>query len=125
MWIHRFPFQFVIIISLLLLIVIIICIVGINSNSKSSKAIIKYNNDYEQYLKKEEVLDKFIQEHGPFDVIHFHSFEGISTNVLQLKKKYPSIRFIHSTHDYGILCPNVRLWNNKNENYFVAAFISS
>lgn len=66
--------------------------------------------------KLKDVLDKFIQEHGPFDVIHFHSFEGISTNVLQLKKKYPSIRFIHSTHDYGILCPNVRLWNNKNEN---------
>ena len=44
----------VIIFTLILLIIIVICIVGINLNSKTSRAIIKYNNEYEQYLKKEE-----------------------------------------------------------------------
>lgn len=34
-----------------------------------------------------QLFETFLQEHGPFDIVHFHSFEGISPNVLQLKKK--------------------------------------
>lgn len=45
----------VIILSILLLIIIIICIAGINLKSKTNRAVIKYNNEYEQYLKKEDI----------------------------------------------------------------------
>lgn len=43
----------IIIISLILLITIIICVVGIGVNSKTTIASIKYNKEYEQYLKEE------------------------------------------------------------------------
>lgn len=75
--------------------------------------------------KCKEVLNKFIAEHGPFDVIHFQTLEGISPNVLSLKEKYPNTKFIHSIHDYGLFCPNVKFWklggincvkDNKPEN---------
>ena len=33
-------------------------------------------------------IDDFIGIHGPFDVVHFQSFEGISSSVLKLKEKY-------------------------------------
>lgn len=66
------------------------------------------------------IFDDFIKAKGPFDVIHFESLEGISPNVLSLKKKYPDVKFIHSVHDYGIICPSVRLWTNDNVNCFKA-----
>ena len=61
-------------------------------------------------------IDEFIRLHGPFDVIHFQSFEGISSSVLKLKEKYKSIKFFHSIHDYGIICPDIRLWTKHQEN---------
>lgn len=69
---------------------------------------------YDKMLTKE--IDKFIQEHGPFDIVHFQSFEGISSSVLKLKMKYRDVKFFHSIHDYGIICPDIRLWNKQNEN---------
>lgn len=57
------------------------------------------------------LLRQFILQHGPFDVIHFHSFEGLTTKVLQLKDSFPSTRFVYTMHDYGIICPDVRLWS--------------
>ena len=64
------------------------------------------------------IFEELIQNEGPFDVIHFQTFEGISPNVLSLKKKYPATHFIHSIHDYGIICPNVRLWTMNGENCY-------
>lgn len=62
------------------------------------------------------LFDEFIAEHGPFDVIHFQTLEGISPNVLSLKEKYPQTKFIHTIHDYGLFCPNVRFWKAGGTN---------
>lgn len=62
------------------------------------------------------IFDRFIKEYGPFDVIHFHSFEGLSPNVLSLKEKYRNTKFIHSMHDYGCFCPNVKFWTLADTN---------
>lgn len=59
------------------------------------------------------LLDNFIIEHGQFDVIHFQSLEGLSPNVLKLKEKYPNTLFVHSIHDYGLFCSNVKLWTKR------------
>ena len=62
-----------------------------------------------------EILDKFITEYGPFDVIHFNNIEGISINVLKLKEKYPRTKFIVSIHNYQLICPLVQYYqNHKN-----------
>lgn len=66
-----------------------------------------------------EIIKGFIIEKGPFDIIHFQSFEGISPNVLNLRKTFPKTLFIHSWHDYGCVCPNVKLWTSTNQNCYV------
>lgn len=63
-----------------------------------------------------DIFDIFLQKTGPYDVIHFNSFEGLSPNVLSLKSKYPYTKFIHTIHDYGIFCPNVKFWTKNNTN---------
>lgn len=62
------------------------------------------------------VFRDFIITTGPYDIIHFNSFEGISPKVLELKKEFPNIKFFHSMHDYGILCPKVQFWTNHETN---------
>ena len=61
----------------------------------------------------------FLIEKGPFDVIHFQTLEGLVPNVLELKDEFPNMRIIYSVHDYGIVCPNVRLWTNTKNNCFI------
>jgi glycosyltransferase involved in cell wall biosynthesis len=63
-----------------------------------------------------EMFDKFLAEHAEINVVHFHSFEGITTQVLKLKEKYPKIKFIHSVHDYTVLCQNAKFWARWGEN---------
>lgn len=63
-----------------------------------------------------EIFNAFIKETGPYDIIHFNSLEGISPQVLSLKLKYPQTKFIHTIHDYGIFCPNVKFWTKNNTN---------
>ncbi len=80
----------------------------------------QYTNFYniEKYLndtKTVEIFDKFIQEHGPFDVIHINNFEGISINVLNLKEKYQNTKFIFSVHNYQSICPLVQYFQNHNK----------
>ena len=70
----------------------------------------KFNEDTGTY----EILDKFIQEHGHFDVIHFNNIEGISINVLKLKEKYPNTKFIVSIHNYQPICPLVQYFQYNN-----------
>lgn len=76
-------------------------------------------NSYEMLLKDNklvEVFDGFIQKYGPFDVVHFQTLEGLSPQVLSLKSKYSNTKFIHSLHDYGCFCPNVKFWTRGGEN---------
>ena len=40
--------------------------------------------DIMEDTKCKDVFNKFVEEHGPFDVIHFQTLEGISPNVLSL-----------------------------------------
>lgn len=84
----------------------------IASQIESSSSIKALWKDHILY----EIFDRFLASHNDIRVIHFNSFEGLSTNVLELKKKYPNIRFVHSVHDYSILCQNAKLWNKWNEN---------
>lgn len=58
----------------------------------------------------------FLQENGPFDVIHFNNLEGIPVKVLRLKEKYPGTKFIFSLHNYYSVCPQVNLWWREKEN---------
>lgn len=61
---------------------------------------------------------QFIEENGPFDIVHLMSIEGLTPNILKLKEVFPNTKFLHSIHDYGILCPNVKLWTIDNKNCF-------
>lgn len=63
-----------------------------------------------------EMLCRFIKKEGPFDVIHFNNFEGLSLNVLRLKEKFPETRIIYSLHNYYSFCPQVNLWKKESEN---------
>lgn len=63
-----------------------------------------------------QLFRQFLIDHGPFDVIHFHSFEGLTTRVLQLKSEFPETLFIHTLHDYGLFCPTVRFWTHDAHN---------
>lgn len=71
----------------------------------------KFIEDFETY----EIFDKFIQEQGGFDVIHFNNIEGISINVLKLKEKYPNTKFIVSIHNYQPICPLNQYFQNHNK----------
>lgn len=51
-------------------------------------------------------VDKFLELMGPFDVIHFNNIEGLSLDVLDLKKKYANTKFLFSIHNYVPLCVN-------------------
>lgn len=74
---------------------------------------------YRRHLDDKVIIQLFRQfliDHGPFDVIHFHSFEGLTTRVLQLKSEFPETLFIHTLHDYGLFCPTVRFWTHDAHN---------
>ena len=71
------------------------------------KKFIEDNGSYE-------IFDEFLSEYGPFDVIHFNNIEGISVNVLKLKEKYPTTKFIVSIHNYLPICPLVQYFQNHN-----------
>lgn len=71
-----------------------------------------YLND----LKLYSLFKDFIQKYGPFDVIHFNNFEGLSLNVLKIKQDFPDTKIILSLHNYYLFCPQVNLWKNEREN---------
>ena len=62
------------------------------------------------------ILEKFISDKGPFDVVHFHNVEGLSLNCLKLKHKFKRTKFIISLHNYFPFCPQVNLWRNDEIN---------
>lgn len=51
-----------------------------------------------------ETFAKFLDQHGPFNNIHFNNIEGLSFDILSLKKDYPDTKFIFSLHNYVPLC---------------------
>lgn len=74
---------------------------------------------YEQdiYLNDEivkNVFRNFLLAVGGVDVIHFHSFEGLTQKVWELKEEFPETKFIFSLHNYQCFCPQVNLWKNDS-----------
>lgn len=67
-------------------------------------------------LKLYTIFKNFIQKYGPFDVIHFNNFEGLSLNVLKIKQDFPNTKIILSLHNYYLFCPQVNLWKREHEN---------
>lgn len=61
-----------------------------------------------------EILKEFIEQYGPFDVIHFNNMEGLSINSLKVKEDYPDTKIIFSIHNYQPICPLVQYFQNHN-----------
>ena len=57
---------------------------------------------------------EFIKKYGPFDIIHFHNIEGLSTDVFSLKKEFPNTKFFLTAHNYHIICPQIELFQNRS-----------
>ena len=51
-----------------------------------------------------QTFKEFIERNGPFTAIHFNNIEGMSLDVLDLKKDFPQTRFIYSMHNYVPIC---------------------
>lgn len=61
-----------------------------------------------------EIFVDFVRSQGGFDVIHFHSMEGIPPQILEkLKKNFPDCRLVFSVHDYHSVCPGIRLFQQN------------
>ncbi len=60
------------------------------------------------------VLGDFIFNNR-IDVVHFQNLEGLSVKVLELKQRFPSVKFIYSIHNYYLVCPQVMFWRVENE----------
>lgn len=83
-----------------------------------SPAFLNFKN-IKAYLEDRTLLElfvKFCKEHGPFEVIHFNNFEGLSLNVFKIKDYFPKTKVIYSLHNYYSFCPQVNLWKNEEEN---------
>lgn len=71
-----------------------------------------YYNDTKMY----NVFKRFVDQYGPFDVIHFNNMEGLPFNVLKIKEDYPNTKIIYSVHNYFAFCPQVGLWYKDHKN---------
>ena len=56
-----------------------------------------------------EALRGFLAGHGPFDAVHMHNLEGISSAALALAPEFPDTRFYFTWHNYIPVCPQVHL----------------
>ncbi len=56
----------------------------------------------------------FLEEHGPFDVIHIHAMEGLTLQILEAKELFPDTKFYLSMHNYHIFCPQVNMWKKES-----------
>lgn len=72
------------------------------------------NTLYDKSLK--EVFCNFLNQEGPFDVVHFQNLEGLSIDAISCKKEFPWIKFIYTIHNYYAFCPRVDLWRGNREN---------
>ena len=80
--------------------------------------ILNFQKELEESKDLKEVFKNFIDENGPFEVIHFNNLEGLSLDILDLKKIYQKTKFIYSLHNYYFCCPKVNLWKDNQENCF-------
>lgn len=58
----------------------------------------------------ESAFADFLERTGPYDVIHFHSLEGLPAQCLSLTR---GARCILSLHNYHPFCPQVNLWHRE------------
>ena len=57
----------------------------------------------------------FVDQTGPYDVVHFNNLEGVPAAVLALKERWPDTRVVLSLHNYYPFCPQVNLWHQERE----------
>lgn len=60
-------------------------------------------------------FERFLKAHGPFDTIVFHAMEGISSEVLALRERFPDTRFVYMWHNYMPLCPQIELLHQNRQ----------
>lgn len=73
-------------------------------------------NDAIENKEMELVFNKFLEEKGPFDIIHFHNIEGIPLSFLKQIPKMSSTKIIFTLHNYFAFCPQVNLWWQEKQN---------
>ncbi len=62
-----------------------------------------------------EAFTAFLDENGPYDIIHFNNIEGIPFSFLDLKETHPDTLLVLSHHNYFAVCPQVNLWTARPE----------
>jgi hypothetical protein len=60
------------------------------------------------------LFERFLRAEGPFDTVVFHSMEGISSEVLALRERFPETRFVYMWHNYMPLCPQIELLHQNS-----------
>ena len=84
----------------------------VNSPIPAEQAMVLANpNETIQNSQLKDIFRNFIEKNGEFDVIHFQNVEGLSLDVLDLKKEYQSTKFIYSIHNYIPICPTGFYYN--------------
>lgn len=72
--------------------------------------------DLDRYLddtRTTKVMEDFIVQNGPFDIIHVHNIGGFGQNFLKLKEKFPNTKFIFDLHNYNSICMNSYLFKHN------------
>lgn len=57
----------------------------------------------------------FMGKHGPFEEVHFHNIEGISTVLFQEIKKKTNAKIAYWLHNYHPICPQIELFKDGKE----------
>ncbi len=87
----------------------------INSKVLSPGHLSYGDEDQVENQEMNELFFDFLQEYGPFDVVHFNNIEGIPASFLNIKHLYPDTNVILSMHNYYPFCSQVNLWYNERE----------
>ena len=61
----------------------------------------------------EEAFARFVEEEGPFDVLHFNNLEGLPAGVLAQCRRWAATRVVVSLHNFYPFCPQVNLWRQE------------
>ena len=89
--------------------------VVVNSGVIAPAMFIENNfTDVLAHAPTERAVLTFLEKHGPFDVVHIQSMEGLPYSILGLiKERFPKTKIIYSLHHYHDLCPKVDLFREK------------
>lgn len=74
--------------------------------------------DLDRYLedtRTTKIMEDFIKQNGPFDIIHIHNIGGFGQNFLRMKEKFPNTKFIFDLHNYNCFCMNSYLFNQEKK----------